>query len=627
MIRYRIGFFTVDWNYELVESTLQGLSDFVKDNADVQICIFDCFGKDQGDEKDDNEYAIFSLPDLRTFDGVIIQASQVVLEKARLRLSERIIEAGIPAVTIDCPVPGCQFIGIDNRQAQYDVTAHLIAKHGVRTMLYIAGLENNGCPEAADRLQGFLDACRDYQIPEENYSVFHGTWRTEDGNTAMRAWFEERRFLPDAVVSGNDEMALGAIEVLHEKGYVIPEDLIVTGFDYVASAQMIRPTLTSVRRDYSKLTRWAMNTLFDMLKGKVFTDGVRFPYELILTESCGCQRHNRQEDYRPRYYAQTRFLKNFHTMQEKMAEKLFGAENIQSLMDAIEETISIFGCENVYLCLNEDCFRQDDMENTAQGRVFFSETVALADCTKDNMTAEAGHIYERFACKKLLPDRIMQEERLLFFYPLHYNQRSLGYLAMNSLSKAAKFNLHENVLSYLEVAIENVRQKMMLQHLNGKLDELYIQDALTGLYNRFGYERYAEEVYERIMSKTGTVQVAFIDMDDMKQINDNFGHKAGDEAIRTVSCLLSSVLGMDDFLMRYGGDEFLLITSGEDTDLTDRIEASSHAYQEKLGLPYSLSVSTGSCIASREEPLTLEECVKRADIAMYEVKERRHRRK
>ncbi|MER2182182.1 MAG: hypothetical protein ABTA22_01520, partial [Clostridia bacterium] len=80
---YRIALLTVDWNYELVEKTFHGLKQYTEDHPDVQICVFDCFGKDLGNDKDKSEYAIFSLPDLKQFDGVIIQSNQIVLRKAR----------------------------------------------------------------------------------------------------------------------------------------------------------------------------------------------------------------------------------------------------------------------------------------------------------------------------------------------------------------------------------------------------------------------------------------------------------------------------------------------------------------------------------------------------------------
>ncbi len=93
MKTYRIAFLTCDWNYELVESTLRGLKDYVAEHENVYLRIFDCFGKDQGTEADLSEYAIYGLPDLSQFDGVLVQGNQIVLESARSFVERMIREA------------------------------------------------------------------------------------------------------------------------------------------------------------------------------------------------------------------------------------------------------------------------------------------------------------------------------------------------------------------------------------------------------------------------------------------------------------------------------------------------------------------------------------------------------
>ena len=76
MREYQIAFFTVDWNYELVESTLHGLKRFVDDHENVRLRVFDCFGKDQDNEKSQSEYAIFDLADLSRFDGALVRSDK-----------------------------------------------------------------------------------------------------------------------------------------------------------------------------------------------------------------------------------------------------------------------------------------------------------------------------------------------------------------------------------------------------------------------------------------------------------------------------------------------------------------------------------------------------------------------
>ena len=179
---YKIAFLTVDWNYELVENTLHGLKQYTEDHPDVQVCVFDCFGKDLGNDKDRSEYAIFRLPDLTQFDGLMVQGNQIVLREAREAVEEIIRKTRIPAVTIGCEVDGCALVSFDNRQAEYEMTEHMIREHGARRLVYLTGIMDNECPEGHQRLDGFLTACRDNKVPEENVEVIRCTWRTSDGS-------------------------------------------------------------------------------------------------------------------------------------------------------------------------------------------------------------------------------------------------------------------------------------------------------------------------------------------------------------------------------------------------------------------------------------------------------------
>ena len=267
MRNYRIAFFTADWNYELVESTLHGLKRFVDDHPNVNLCIFDCFGKDTVNARNRSEYAVFELADLQRFDGLLVQGNQLVLRQVRDSIAKRVADSGIPAVTIDCPIEGCKLVGIANQRAQKQLVDHVLREHGVKRLVYLTGILGNGCPEGMQRRDGFLDACREKGIPETDIEVIECTWRTSDGMEVAQRWLEEGRELPDAFICANDEMALGMLGVFRENGVRIPEQVIVTGFDNLASAELSSPRLSTVSRDYDVLDYNAMEILLDLIDG------------------------------------------------------------------------------------------------------------------------------------------------------------------------------------------------------------------------------------------------------------------------------------------------------------------------------------------------------------------------
>ncbi|MBR6165033.1 MAG: GGDEF domain-containing protein [Clostridia bacterium] len=606
---YRIAYFTVDWNYELVENTLHGLKQYVDEHRNIRLRIFDCFGKDLDNAKDRSEYTIFSLPDLSKFDGAILLSNQIILRRVREQLIRRINESGIPAVTVGCPLPGCVLVAHDNRAAQREIANHVIREHNARRLVYLTGIINNDSPEAQQRLDGFLDACRENRLPPENFRVLNKTWRTSDGLETARTYVKEGRALPDAFICANDEMALGMINGLQEYGIHVPDDVIVTGYDNLESGQLSFPRLSSVSCDYHKLNYQAMDVLMGMLQGKETPPVVNVNYDLVFSESCGCRDAARPGLIRDRYFRQTRFLRSFYTLQDQLAEELFEANNLVDLTNAVLHNRAIFGCNDIFLCFNDYYYDNYEKNEWTQNSESYGRYMVLANRN-----------FMRFPTHQLLPESCLSKERFLIIYPLHYNTYSIGYIALDGISEAAKMNLHESIFSFLEIAIENIRKKELLRRFNEMLDDLYVHDGLTGLYNRFGYERFAPELRERLLKEYGSIQVLFMDVDDMKEINDSFGHDLGDTALRAMARLLKSNCEEGTFIMRYGGDEFVIISSGKPADLKDRILSAVDDYNRSSGMPFQLNISIGLVRTTARENRSLGDCVREADSRMYQIK-------
>ena len=144
-------------------------------------------------------------------------------------------------------------------------------------------------------------------------------------------------------------------------------------------------------------------------------------------------------------------------------------------------------------------------------------------------------------------------------------------------------------------------------------------DVLTGTYNR----RYYEDIASRIVGPTG---IALIDVDDFKICNDTYGHYAGDMALETAANAIRSCIRESDLLIRYGGDEFLLVLPGIPGDiLQTKLEQIRTAAQMASVPGYShfrLSLSIGGTMQAITDPM--ENAVRRADRLMYQAKCRKN---
>ena len=154
------------------------------------------------------------------------------------------------------------------------------------------------------------------------------------------------------------------------------------------------------------------------------------------------------------------------------------------------------------------------------------------------------------------------------------------------------------------------------------LRSLSLMDELTGLYNRRGFVSLAEQRLKLTSRQHVRSTLIFIDVDNLKYINDTFGHREGDAALREIAELLRECFRESDILGRLGGDEFCVLLSQSspagDLLIRKRLGRLIDKSNERSRRAYALSVSVGAVDIS--EPCELEDQISRADALMYEHK-------
>ena len=157
-----------------------------------------------------------------------------------------------------------------------------------------------------------------------------------------------------------------------------------------------------------------------------------------------------------------------------------------------------------------------------------------------------------------------------------------------------------------------------ISSIPGYATKLY-RDALTGVYNRRYYE-------ETVSSLIGPAGVAVMDLDDFKIYNDTYGHHAGDLVLETVARVIRNCIRQTDTLIRFGGDEFLLLLPGIPVEKLpeklEQIRSSVHEAQVPGYTHLRPSVSIGGVLQTLADPI--EAVVRRADLLMYQAKNRKN---
>lgn len=160
-----------------------------------------------------------------------------------------------------------------------------------------------------------------------------------------------------------------------------------------------------------------------------------------------------------------------------------------------------------------------------------------------------------------------------------------------------------------------------------KLIELSLMDELTGLNNRRGFSILAAKQIKNADRYKHGLTLIYIDLDNMKWINDNLGHKEGDLALMDISNIFKKSFRSSDIIGRLGGDEFagLVVDSrGTTSDMIlTRMQESINELNSQKTRSYNLSISFGAISYDNENPCSLNELLERGDKAMYAHKQKK----
>ncbi|MHB1154342.1 MAG: GGDEF domain-containing protein [Eubacteriales bacterium] len=175
----------------------------------------------------------------------------------------------------------------------------------------------------------------------------------------------------------------------------------------------------------------------------------------------------------------------------------------------------------------------------------------------------------------------------------------------------------------ISMMINSVVFSMLIMFLNTQTRSIYI-DHLTGVYNRKKLESYLKKKVHKCMPNK-TFSAVMIDMDNFKNINDTLGHNIGDEALKNYANLLKSCLKQDDFISRYGGDEFCIVLNLSDMasleKIVGKIKHCAEKYNETNDRPYKLGMSMGYAVYDYHSHMNAEEFQHLIDRLMYDDKQ------
>lgn len=591
----------------------------------------------QSDEYKSGAFKIYDFVNPQEYDGVILLRETIHYQPAQKYIVQKLKESGVPVISINARTEGMGYIGFDDYDAMYRMTEHVILDHGIREVAFINGPE--GYSDAVLRAQAFRDVLKKEEVAYQRCWFYQGDFNVEAGMNAVQE-FDRMHRMPEAIVCSNDSMAAGAIMQLQEMGYRVPEDILVTGFDDVLFARDNSPRITTVRCDREKMGYLACGSLMTKTPEEIRNLSILIPTEQIYAGSCGCDQGESEdaEELKRRFLRRTVMEKRYRNKFNEMFSQFVVYDRTEDFLESIRRFIPELRADYFYIAFRNmeimtkrmiQHYRHKKMVTGWGGIDGNTESYSMP------LIYEKGRFssHEKLEKGQILPGTspLGDEGTIYFVMPMHYQEQFFGYCVVGNCELSMESELLSQWLEDLGRGIESALEKQALQRIMEKLDRMSTFDNLTGLYNRVGFQTYADEYKGYAKSSGRNMFMSFIDIDGLKKVNDTYGHRVGDRLIRNIADCLRGICRDKEVCMRFGGDEFVVlglenVADSRHLEFEREFQQKLQSVNEEKKREYIISASIGSYLIEDVERTNLQVMLERADMEMYLRKKAKRRK-
>ncbi|MBR3759404.1 MAG: substrate-binding domain-containing protein [Ruminococcus sp.] len=488
--RLLIGVVMTDCNNDFQEEQLRGIiSQAFRSDTDIAVITtmhnfyFDSL------HKNTDKY-ICDLVFSDKFSGFLYVRNSFGTEKIRRYIDDILLMTGKPVMLLDFPGHRhFETTAIDDCSAFEKITDHLIEVHGCRKIYCLTGPK--GIFVSEERLKGYRNSMKLHGIPvEKNYCRYGDFWKDASKSLAAEI-ITGKNGRPDAVVCGNDVMAIELTNALISGGVRVPEDIAVTGYDDSADARSNIPSITTYKRPNFQLGAEAFRRLYRIITGKICSMIPNEYGKISLGRSCGCFGTERIRREDTRREIMDKRLESYLLY----GDMLFDITNTDSLSvfaDKLDNyTYLVYKNSKLKICLTKK-YIESTMGIYNDKLSFHCGDELKIILSKVMATRKYDEISEYFSSAEILPEYSQNRNYPVAYYisPLHYNDNFFGYCAVSFGKNPMAYSTHYlQWINYVNVALEQVRIKGILSNniLRSNMSMLY--DSTTDLLNRSGTEQ------------------------------------------------------------------------------------------------------------------------------------------
>ena len=637
---------TIEYNTKV----LDGIVDFFETKDDVKLIISPINVPNSSSSEFDYQY----WTSLKVLASEQIDAYIVVTNTFLTYISPEELSAQLkilepkPIISVSVPldVKNNTYISVSCEETYELIIEHLVKKHNKTKIGYFTA-ELTYSEESKIRFEAFKKALAKNGLEYNEDFIFHGDFTPGKAQEKFQERIKSKDDLKfEALLCANDYTAAGVLSALDMMGINCPEDFLLFGFDDADIALETRPTFSTVNQAVDKTGFLAAEVAYNVINGKSYEKSVVISTEPIYRQSCGCFKKIVNDSS---FYDRNGVLHDHSSkMQERKKHYVRNGANFTTIYSLLNSMDTSSEFEDY---LNNLLFDYKIPEVTELSIVLYKNAMELKKNDNFCIPEEADFVFysnsvthkhnlffgensvvinpkKELVCNKKIDD--LSGNYLLV--PIYNRTMNYGYLLFHFYGKNyslisiyAKI-LANSIYQAYSNSSNSARRKELLQE-NEMLNLKSKTDELTGILNRRGFYEYGEKItlLSASMGKSGGI--LFFDLDGLKTINDTYGHKIGDLAIKLESYVIKSAFRESDVVGRLSGDEFGVVAPGFPSRKIDYLREKLIKLNEQISkendLPFTLSISVG-CVDFSPANCDFQALLKQADEKLYEEKRIKH---
>ena len=557
--------------------------------------------------------SIFRAIHYDIFSALVFVSNSFHDEKLFDRIVQDADAHGIPVISVGAVHQGCHNIVNNPVPAFKALLRHVIRDHGARDTFFLSGIK--GEPNSELRLQCYREVLEELGLPFDERNVDWGNYWSQPASAATLRLIQERPSLPDAIFCANDTMAMAVCDTLKAHGFRVPGDVIVTGFDGIPAASMIRPRLTTVTDSQKQLAETIVDMIQQISAGMDIADPLFNLFHPVYSESCGCPAPEENQ-----YDA----LSLFNTLEAERTHENLIYHTVERMLMQTElqdflEILSHMLPSGSAVYLNQrylDVFHGKSYDSTE----IEEELIRIPAVPRSSKpTPEPVILYHSKPLSSLRTGVIVTTA-------IHSDTVVFGYFSAQTLELRTDIRLIKRIADVLNLVFTIQLGNLQKQNLLAHIEQSAFRDPLTGMSNLKGLTQWFEDFCAKQENHRLFISLSVYEISRYSYIYETYGIQETETVVRRIGEALSRVNSTAPKTARISDNQFVVfdcepgesLLSNKIKTTVDDFYRTMTSYNAENNRDYYLEIHAGcTTMAGGWGTVSLENLIRLATGELY----------